>query len=192
MEIKRGIPVSRGVAIGPALMLDTESYRIPQRVVERPRVAEEIERLDRALAAAAGEARDNQRTIGEKLGPQFGSIFGAHALMIEDPSLRAKIAELIQNQGYAAEYAVSWFMRHHAKALESLDKGSFASRASDIFDIEKRVLHNLLGQRREQLRQLREPVIVLAHDLTPSETAALDPHTVVAFATEAGGRASHT
>jgi phosphotransferase system enzyme I (PtsI) len=192
MEIKRGIPVSPGVAIGPALMLDTESFRIPQRFVERARLPEEVERLGKALAAAAAEARDNQKAVNDKLGPQLGSIFGAHALMIEDPGLRQKIEELIQDQGYAAEYAVSWFMRHHAKALENLDRGSFASRAADIFDIEKRILRNLLGQRREQLKQLQEPVIVLAHDLTPSETAALDPTKVYAFATEAGGRASHT
>src|SRR5947209_3287678 len=79
-----------------------------------------------------------------------------------------------------------------AKALESIHRGNFATRAADLFDIEKRILHKLLGQRREQLQQLKEPVVVLAHDLTPSETAALDPTKVHAFATEAGGRASHT
>ena len=66
-------------------------------------------------------------------------------------------------------------MRRHAKALESLDRGHFAARAADLFDIEKCILRNLLGQRREQLQHLKQPVIVLAHDLTPSETAALDP-----------------
>src|SRR5205823_1615285 len=169
-----------------------ESFRIPQRFIDRARIPEEVDRLRRALVGAAAEARENQQSVADKLGPQFGSIFGAHALMIEDPHLAVKIEELIKNQGYAAEYAVSWFMRHHAKALENLDRGSFASRAADIFDIEKRVLRDLLGQRREQLQQLQEPVIVLAHDLTPSETAALDPQKVFAFATEAGGRASHT
>jgi phosphoenolpyruvate-protein phosphotransferase (PTS system enzyme I) len=83
-------------------------------------------------------------------------------------------------------------MRRHAKALESLNQGNFAARASDLFDMEKRILRKLLGHRREQIQHLTEPVIVLAHDLTPSETAALDPTKVFAFATEAGGRASHT
>lgn len=192
MEIKRGINVSPGVAIGPALMLDTESFRIPQRFVDRAHAGEEVERLRLALDAASGEAKQNQEEIAGKLGPQLGSIFGAHAAMIEDPGLLTKIQELIEKQGYAAEYAVSWFMRHHVKAIEALDRGSFAGRAADIFDIEKRILRNLLGQRREQLKQLKEPVIVLAHDLTPSETAALDPTKVFGFATEAGGRASHT
>ena len=71
-------------------------------------------------------------------------------------------------------------------------RGHFAARAIDLFDIEKMILRNLLGHRREELQKLTQPVIVLAHDLTPSETAVLDPQKVHAFATEAGGRASHT
>jgi phosphotransferase system enzyme I (PtsI) len=126
------------------------------------------------------------------LGQQYGAIFGAHALLVEDPTLTREVEGLIRDQGHAAEYAVSRVMRRHAKALESLDRGHFATRAADLFDIEKAILRNLLGERRENLQQLKEPVVVLAHDLTPSETAALDPKMVHAFATEAGGRASHT
>jgi phosphoenolpyruvate-protein phosphotransferase (PTS system enzyme I) len=192
MEIKRGIAVSPGVAIGPALVLDTESFRIPQRFVAGNQVAEESGRLRGALESAAAEARENQQAVTAQLGAQYGGIFAAHALLIEDPALARDIEALIQEQGYAAEYAVSRVMRRHAKALEGVDRGHFAGRAADLFDIEKNILRNLLGHRREQLRQLQEPVIVLAHDLTPSETAALDSSKVHAFATEAGGRASHT
>lgn len=192
MEIKRGIPVSPGVAIGPALVLDTEGFRIPNRVVAGNQLAEEVQRLRSALAAAGREARENQDAVAGKLGRQYGAIFAAHALLIEDPTLSAEVEALIRDQRHAAEYAVSRVIRRHAKALESLDRGTFAARASDLFDIEKTILRNLLGQRREQLQQLKEAVIVLAHDLTPSETAALDPKKVYAFATEAGGRASHT
>jgi phosphotransferase system enzyme I (PtsI) len=192
MEIKRGIPVSPGVAIGPALVLDTELFRIPKRSIRENGINEEVSRLREALSAAAAEARQNQEAVTEKLGRQYGAVFGAHALMIEDPTLAGEIESLIRDQGHAAEYAVSRVMRRHAKALESLNQGTFASRASDLFDMEKRILRNLLGHRREQIQHLTEPVIVLAHDLTPSETAALDPTKVFAFATEAGGRASHT
>jgi phosphotransferase system enzyme I (PtsI) len=192
MEIKRGIPVSPGVAIGPALVLDTELFRIPKRSIQENGVLEEVGRLRQALVAAAAEARQNQEAVSQKLGRQYGAVFGAHALMIEDPTLAGEIEALIRDQGNAAEYAVSRVMRRHAKALESLNQGTFAARASDLFDMEKRILRNLLGHRREQIQHLTEPVIVLAHDLTPSETAALDPSKVFAFATEAGGRASHT
>ncbi|HZT83263.1 MAG TPA: phosphoenolpyruvate--protein phosphotransferase [Gemmataceae bacterium] len=192
MEIKRGTPVSPGVAIGPTLVLDTEWFRIPQRFVERTRVEDEVRRLRQALAAAAADSRARHEEVSTKLGKQYGAIFAAHALLLEDASLGREVEGLIREQHFAAEYAVSRVIRRYAKALESIHAGHLATRAADLFDIEKAILGHLLGQRREQLRDLTEPVIVLAHDLTPSETAALDPRKVHAFATEIGGRASHT
>jgi phosphotransferase system enzyme I (PtsI) len=192
MEIKRGIPVSPGVAIGPALVLDTDWFRIPQRTVAPAAVADELRRLREALAAAAAAARHQQQTITDRLGKQYGAVFGAHALLVEDPSLTREVEALITEQRFAAEYAVSRVIRRHAKALEGLERGNLHTRAADLFDIERAVLEHLLGQRREGLRNLQEPVVILARDLTPSETAALDRAMVHAFATEAGGRASHT
>jgi phosphotransferase system enzyme I (PtsI) len=192
MEIKRGIPVSPGVAIGPAMVLDTEWFRIPRRFIETDNLDEELERLNQAIAAAAHEAQDEQKVVSDKLGRQYGAVIGAHAQMITDPTLKTEIEQLVRKENHSAEYAVSRVMRRYAKALESIDRGNFAGRAVDLFDIEKRILRNLLGQRREQIQHLTEPVVVLAHDLTPSETAALDTSKVHAFATEAGGRASHT
>jgi phosphotransferase system enzyme I (PtsI) len=193
MEIKRGTPVSPGVTIGPALVLDTEAYRIPQRFIAKERLDEEVKRLQIALAGAAKEAQLNQQTVSEKLGPQYGAIFGAHQMLLEDPTLGNEIVAAIRKHSFTAEYAVSRTIRDHAKRLETLDQGQFAARgAADLFDIEKAILRNLLGHRREKLKHLKEPVVVLAHDLTPSETASLDPSKVHAFATEAGGRASHT
>jgi phosphotransferase system enzyme I (PtsI) len=192
MEIKRGIPVSPGVAIGPALVLDTEWFRIPQRAVAGDRVAEELTRLQEALAGAAAGAREQQQAVTDRLGKQYGAVFGAHALLIEDPALRREIEALIRDHHFAAEYAVSRVVRRYAKALESLDRGQLNTRSADLFDIERALLENLLGQRREQVRSLQQPVVILAHDLTPGETAALDRRMVHAFATEAGGRASHT
>jgi phosphotransferase system enzyme I (PtsI) len=155
-------------------------------------LVQEKERLREALKRAADEAHANQAAISDKLGRQYGAIFEAHVHLIQDSALAKEIEDLILNQRFAAEYAVSRVMRRHAKTLESIDQGHFATRAIDLFDIEKLILRNLLGYRREQLQHLKEPVIVLAHNLTPSETAVLDPKKVFAFATEAGGRASHT
>jgi phosphotransferase system enzyme I (PtsI) len=192
MEIKRGIPVSPGLAIGPAFVLDTEWYRIPQRTVELALREREIERLHAALHEAADEVRTTQQAIADKVGKQYGAIFAAHALMIEDPALHREVESLIRDNGYAAEYAVGRVMRRYALALENLNRGFLATRTSDLFDIEKAILGKLLGQRREQLHDLKEPAIIVAHDLTPGETATLDRNMVQAFATEAGGRASHT
>src|SRR3984893_4739902 len=158
MEIKRGIPVSPGVALGPALVVDTEGFRIPQRSIEKKQRKEEIARLREALKAAALEARANQEAISAKLGKQYGAIFGAHALLLQDAALVQEIEALIREQDHAAEYAVSRVMRRHVKAFESLRQSQFSTRAVDLIDIEKAILRNLLGGRGEPLNQLKEPV----------------------------------
>src|SRR5439155_26339108 len=159
MEIKRGIPVSAGVAIGPALVVDTEGFRIPQRYVDKKQRKDEVNRLHAALAAAGKEARANQKLIADKLGKQYGAIFAAHAVFMEDADLIKEIENLIRDQNHAAEYAVSRVMRRHVKALENLDRGHFSTRAADLIDIEKAVLSNLLGGRREPLQHLTQPVL---------------------------------
>jgi phosphotransferase system enzyme I (PtsI) len=152
-----------------------------------------VQRLHEALHAAAEGIRTQQREIHDRLGRQYAAIFEAHALLLEDPTLVGELDAMIMKEHFAAEYAVSRVMRHYVKALEGLGNGSvMASRVGDLHDLERSVLGHLLGQRREQVTQLREAVIVLAHDLTPGETAELDTSKVHAFATEAGGRASHT
>src|SRR5262249_2379144 len=158
MEIKRGIAVSPGVAIGPALVLDTEWYRIPQRFVPPSERDAEVARLRRALEESAREARQSQEAVTARLRPQSGALFAASAVMLADPPLAPEVEALIREQPFSAEYAASRVMRRHAKALENIG-GVMAERVSDVFDLEKRILGHLLGQRREQMRRLSEPVI---------------------------------
>ena len=174
MEIKRGVPVSPGVACGPALVVDTEGFRIPNRAIDKKKRKEEITRLRKALAEAANQAREKESTISAMVGKRYGAIFAAHAMLMADPELVGQIETLIREQDFSAEYAVSQVMRRHAKALENLNNAQFSSRAADLFDIEKILLRILLGERREILSELKEPVIILASDLTPSETASMD------------------
>src|SRR4051794_37168675 len=143
MEIKRGIAVSPGVAIGPALVLDTEGVRIPVRFIDRPQRQAEVERLRVALKAAVKTARAQQDAVTQKLGRQYGAIFAAHALLIEDPELVREIEALIVEADHSPEYAVSRVIRKHAKALENMRSETFRMRSADLFDIEKSILHHL-------------------------------------------------
>jgi phosphoenolpyruvate-protein phosphotransferase (PTS system enzyme I) len=189
----RGIPVSSGVAIGPALVLDAEGVRVAQRRVAAKDVDCEVARLHTALAAAAFDATRTQRDITARLGAKYGAIFGAHAGLFEDPSFLADLESLIRTERFAAEYAVSRTVRELVQAFEKEGENSFlAWRSADLFDIEKRILKHLLGDRRDPLKDVKEPSVVLARDLTPSETAALDRNKIFGFATEHGGRTSHT
>ena len=193
MQKLRGIAVSSGVAIGDALVVDNEGFRIPRRFVARDTVEDEIERLTRAIAAAGDEIIRNRDAVGQELGDKYAGIFEAHLQMLQDPRLRTELEEMIRQRHYSPEYAISRTLRRYAQVFQNLQKSHYlAERANDIFDIEKRLLRNLLGRRREGLAHLTSPVLILAHNLTPSETANLDRRFVRGFVTEVGGPGSHT
>src|SRR5262249_24725024 len=153
MKILRGIPVSAGVAIGTAVVMDTEGQRIPPRHIEAPQVESEIERVRDAFALAARETRESQHAISAKLGRHFAEIFNAHAMLLEGQTFPSQCEAMIRDQLYAGEFAVSQVIGGWAQMLaSSLGKDSrFGSRSMDLLDIERRVLRHLMGQRREQL-----------------------------------------
>lgn len=192
MQKLQGIAVSPGVAIGEALVMDIEGFRIPRRFLARDAVDDELDRLRRAFDAAAAEIERNRDTVARELGSEYGAIFEAHLQMLHDPRLRSELEQMIRDRHYSPEYAISRTLRRYVKVFQSLDSGPMQQRASDIFDIEKRLLRNLLGRRREEISSLTSPVLVLAHNLTPSETANLDRQYVRGFVTEVGGAGSHT
>ena len=187
----QGIAVSPGVTIGEALVLDSEGFRIPRRFVARSAVDTELERLANAVAETSREIERNRDAIQAELGGQYAAIFGAHLAMLHDAKLQEELTSAVRDRNFWPEYAVSRTLRRYAKVFQSLDN-HIAQRAHDIYDIEKSLLRNLLGQRRETLAAISQPVIVLAHNLTPSETANLDRRFVQGFATELGGPGSHT
>ncbi len=192
MQKLQGIAVSPGVAIGEALVMGNEGFRIPRRFLSRDAVHDELERLQRAIDSAAAEIERNRDAVTGELGSEYGAIFDAHLQMLRDPRLGGELEQMIRERHYSPEYAVSRTLRRYAKVFQSLESGYMAERASDIFDIEKRLLRNLLGRRREEISSLTSPVLVLAHNLTPSETANLDRRFVRGFVTEVGGAGSHT
>jgi phosphotransferase system enzyme I (PtsI) len=192
MHKLQGIPVSPGVAIGEAFVMGTEGFRIPRRFVSRDAVEDELERFDKALQAALDEVAANRDAVARELGAEYAAIFEAHRQMLSDPRLRGQVQQLIRQDHHSPEYAVSRTLREYAKVFERLRNNYLAQRAGDIYDLEKRLLRHLLGQRREEISHLTSPVLVLAHNLTPSETAGLDRRFVKGFATEAGGPGSHT
>lgn len=184
--------MSPGVVIGEALVMDTEGFRIPRRFVARDAVEDETERLDKAIAAAAQEISRSRDAVSQELGEKYGAIFEAHLQMLQDARLRSELEEMISQRHYSPEYAVSRALNRYAEVFQRLESSHLAERANDIFDIKNRLLRHLLGRRREGISHLTSPVLVLAHNLTPSETANLDRRFVRGFATEVGGPGSHT
>ncbi|WP_437229097.1 phosphoenolpyruvate--protein phosphotransferase [Planctomicrobium sp. SH661] len=192
MFIKHGIAVSPGIAIGPAFVLGVEDFRVPQNYVSVAAAESEIGRLHAALDKVASEISANEALAAQHLGKQYAAIFAAHLQFMRDPKLIAEIEERIRDQHQSPEFASTQVLRRSAKELQNLGNQYLAERAADIFDLERSLLRHLLGEEREELTHVTAPVVVLAHNLTPSETANLNRNFVQAFVTEVGGSTSHT
>jgi phosphotransferase system enzyme I (PtsI) len=193
MKILHGLAVSPGIAIGPLIVLDSRGLRLPPRSIASCAITGELERLDRGLNAAQVAARHDEREARSRLGPLYADILAAHSSMIADPTLRRDAERLVRDERISAEHAVLEVLEGHAVRLERLADSYLAARAADVRDIESRILNHLIGESTVSFQDdLATPSLVVAPDLTPSETAGLDPARIKGFATEMGGRSSHT
>ncbi|MHC4840826.1 MAG: phosphoenolpyruvate--protein phosphotransferase [Planctomycetota bacterium] len=192
MEIKNGIPVSPGVAIAPALVLDSESFRIPRRFIRKDEVELELKRFENSRTKAISEIQKIRDSVHSIAKEEVGLIFDAHLRMLEDPMITGEIPDKIKTQRYTPEYAVSRVFKKIIKPIREINDEYFLQRVNDFYDIQKRLLRNLLGQRAHDLSELDRKVVVIAHDLTPSQTATLDKNMVAGFVTDVGGATSHT
>ncbi|HEX8341827.1 MAG TPA: phosphoenolpyruvate--protein phosphotransferase [Tepidisphaeraceae bacterium] len=192
MEIIKGIGVSPGVVIFPAVVLDAEDLIIPRRVIDASLVESESARLHYAVAKAQGELAALRAGLVSSHGKEIASIFDFHAGLLKDKTLVSSIENEIKHHLSNAEYAVSTAMRKLANTFVQMKDTYLSDRVKDIYDIEKRVLRTLIGNKHEDLLHLKQNVIVIAHDLLPSQTAALDKQHVRGFACDVGGRTSHT
>lgn len=192
MQTLQGIAVSAGIAIGEVMVIDSGRCRITRRLIEADSAAREIFRLSAAMTSTAEQIARNRDSVAKELGEEYGHIFGAHLQILSDKRLKKELEDHVRNDLYSAEYAVSVTFERHAEQLHRLGVSGIAERANDIVDIENRLLRELMGIRKESIAKLDRPVIILATNLTPSETANLDRKNVLGFGTEYGGQGSHT
>jgi len=193
MEIKKGIGVSPGVVIGEAFVLESEDRPIMRRFCPSDQVEEELARFDHALDRARDEIGVLARQVSDTIGEQYGGIFQAHLSMLGDETLLIQVRQLIEEKNFTSEYAVSRIIRKYMKGFRKIQDPYLAERVRDLADIEHRLLRALSGEdQREAFRSRQGPMILIAHDLTTAQTATLDKKRVLAFATDLGGRTSHT
>jgi len=190
VEIYSGVPVSPGIAIGEAYLLETEERMVPHRPIEPDGVPVELERFSVAVTQAQAELAVLRNEAG--LHAEIDAIFSAHDMLLADPTLRAEVEQFVRQRLVSAEYAVAQVFDALVQRFERLDEQYFAQRASDIRDIERRLLRALLGDRQRQLAVHGSACIIAAHDLSPSQTASLDRDRVLGFLTDVGGPTSHT
>jgi phosphotransferase system enzyme I (PtsI) len=156
-------------------------------------LAEEVNRLEKALVQTRHQILDIQHKVSERMGAEEGSIFDAHLLVLEDRTLLDEVMRVIREQKVNAEHAFHTVAERYAATLSAIEDDYLRERATDMRDVTARVLNNLLGLEEEaDLRHLKEPCIIVSHDLTPSNTAQLDKRKVLGFVTDVGSKTSHT
>jgi len=185
-----GIPASRGIAIGPAFHFRRADLRFERHTVHDP--AAEWTRLQAALETAREQLADVYAKAEAESGAEQAAIFEAHALMLKDPELLDTVRTAIEEQCINSEAALSDAAEMFAQMLEALGDEYFSARAADVRDIAARVLRILLGVAESPTAGLTVPSVILARDLTPSDTVLLDKSLVLGFCTAEGGATSHT
>src|SRR6476619_18108 len=187
----KGIGVSPGIAIGRAVIIEkrvASVYRVPIRDEE---VDGEVTRFMEALEKTRDELLELKQKVSRSMGDEYASIFDAHAMIVSDASFADKVVQKIEEEQVNAEWALSEVEEELQARFQSFEEDYLRERVADVKDVAERVLRNLQGVAHHDLSEIKHDVIILADDLTPSDTVHFNRRPIVGFATETGGRTSH-
>src|SRR5246127_1640549 len=188
----QGVGVAPGIARGVVFIHHPDNEEPPQRKIDDSEVAKEIVRFETALIATRAQILEMQQRIAEAIGAKDASIFDAHLLVVEDRTLIDEVLRTLEREKFNVEYIFAEVANRYARTLSEIDDPYLRERAFDIHDVTRRVIRNLLGRSTKTLGAMDLPQIVVAHNITPSDTATLNRQMVLGFATDVGSRTSHT
>lgn len=186
----KGIAASQGIAIGKALVIKEVKPEIKR--IEVADAQAEKERFKSAVETAHKQLEKIKETAARKMGEDKAQIFEAHIFMLQDPEFVGTVESKIESEKVNAEYALTETVNMFVSIFEQMDNEYMRERAADVKDVGGRITNILLGIESPSLAELDEECIVVTKDLTPSDTAQMDKDKVLAFATEIGGRTSHS
>src|SRR6478672_4984848 len=188
----RGVGVASGIAHGVVFLHHPDDEEPPKRKLDESEIPAEIIRFESALIATRAQILEMQQRIAEAIGAKDASIFDAHLLVVEDRTLIDEVLRTLEREKFNGEFIFAEVANRKAKPLSEIDDPYLRGRAFDIHDVTRRVIRNLLGRSTKTLGAIDVPQIVVAHNITPSDTAMLNRQMVLGFATDVGSRTSHT
>ena len=192
-RVYKGIAVSAGICHGKVLVLHQAAVEVPQYEVAESGLAAQVERLQQALVETRQQILEVQRQVSQALNAKDASIFDAHLLVLEDPTLIDSVTNLIYQKKINVEAAFHEFAEKYQQTLRAINDAYLQERAADMRDVTSRILDNLLGRRpRHDPQPLLEPCILIAEDLPPSDVALLNRKNTLGFATDVGSKTSHS
>ncbi|OED50778.1 phosphoenolpyruvate--protein phosphotransferase [Endozoicomonas sp. (ex Bugula neritina AB1)] len=187
-----GILASPGIALGKVLLLEQNDIVIQQAPITVEQIENEVQRFFDARTTTSQQLEVIKKKARDTFGAEKEEIFEGHIMLLEDEELEGEILELIKEENHSVDKAIHAIIELQAQTLESLDDEYLKERAGDVRDIGNRLLKNALGIDIVSLSDINEEVILVANDLTPSETAQINLSFVKGFITDIGGRTSHT
>src|SRR5467141_731510 len=186
-----GIGVSPGIAFGRIHVVRDDLDEVVRYHIEPSRIADEIGRFEAGLIQTRMQILEMQQRIAESIGAKDAAIFDAHLLVVEDRTLIDEVLRKLETDLCNVEWIFQEVATRYAETLNKIDDPYLRERALDIQDVTKRVIHNLQGKAPKAFLALTEPHILVAHNLTPSDTASIDRANVLGIATDLGSRTSH-
>ncbi len=187
-----GAGVSGGIARGTVHVVTEDAEDVAQYRIAPEDIAGEIGRFETALIQTRAQILEMQQKIAEAIGAKDAGIFDAHLLVVEDRTLIDEVLRKLDGDLYNVEYVFQEVATHYADTLSKIDDPYLRERALDIQDVTKRVIRNLQGKAPKPVLASAQPHILVAHNLTPSDTATMNREQVLGFATDLGSRTSHT
>jgi phosphotransferase system enzyme I (PtsI) len=191
-KIFKGIAVSKGIAQGTVFIYATKKIEVFQTPILSVYLKDETERFDRAIEKTEQDLLNIQQRINQEIGGNFAEFLDAQIMMLKDKELVQLVKDTIVQEKKNAEFIYHKVMSDYATKLGESQDQYFQERVADIWDVATRVLRNLLGLTHSSIVDVSTGSIIVAHDISPSEAALINPKTVLGIATEGGGRTSHT
>jgi len=189
--VLKGVPASPGVAHGTAFVFLQKELEVPVYQIEKSQQPAEVQRLHHALTQTRAQIAKLRAEVAGRLGEPEAQILDAHLMVLEDNALIEETIHEMENSSYNIDYCFQAVAQRYTDAFNKMEDEYLRERAADIRDVSRRVLHHLLGQATASLARLGGQRVVIAQDLSPSDTAGLDRHSVLAIATDTGSRTSH-
>jgi phosphotransferase system enzyme I (PtsI) len=186
----QGIPVSPGIAIGKVLIKKEQKIELIKK--NNINVTEELEKLTNSIDIAREQINQLYTLTLNTIGEKEAEIFDAHNMILDDPEFLGQIREKVASENINVEWAIKEVLDNFVMIFENMDNEYMRERAADLKDVSNRVIRIILGVELNDFSKLEEEVIIIANDLTPSDTAQMDKEKVIGFIIEIGGRTSHT
>src|SRR6266851_3035898 len=188
----KGIGVSPGIAIGRAVIIERREASVFRVPIRQEDVQSEVNRFLEAIEKTRDELLELKHKVSRSMGDEYASIFEAHAMMVSDPSFADKVVQKIESEQVNAEWALAEVQDELQARFQSFEDEYLREREADVKDVADRLQTHLQGIAHHDLSEITHDVVILADDLTPSDTIHFNRRPIVGFATEAGGRTSHT